>query len=50
VEFEVLGRLILAQVYRYTGTPADMGIARTKNLIKLAIHAAKRSQAQSGNG
>jgi hypothetical protein len=49
-DFEVLGRLIRAQVYRYTGIPVDVGIARTKNLIKLSTHTAKRWQAQSGNG
>ncbi len=37
-----------AQVYRSTGIPVGVGIAGTKTLSKLANHAAKKWQAQSG--
>jgi DNA polymerase V len=46
--FEALGRRIRAQVLRSTGIPVGVGIAGTKTLSKLANHAAKRWQNQSG--
>jgi DNA polymerase V len=45
---EALGRRIRAQVYKSTGIPVGVGIAGTKTLSKLANHAAKKWQAQSG--
>ncbi|MGO4802240.1 translesion error-prone DNA polymerase V subunit UmuC [Pseudomonas sp. W22_MBD1_FP4] len=45
---EALGRQIRAQVYQSTGIPVGVGIAGTKTLSKLANHAAKKWQAQSG--
>jgi DNA polymerase V len=45
---EALGRRIRAQVYKSTGIPVGVGIAGTKTLSKLANHAAKQWQAQSG--
>ncbi|QJI41119.1 translesion error-prone DNA polymerase V subunit UmuC [Pseudomonas sp. ADAK2] len=47
-DLEGLGRRIRAQVYRSTGIPVGVGIAGTKTLSKLANHAAKKWQAQSG--
>ena len=47
-DLERLGRLIRASVHRCTGIPVGVGIAGTKTLSKLANHAAKRWQAQSG--
>ncbi|WP_416427811.1 translesion error-prone DNA polymerase V subunit UmuC (plasmid) [Pseudomonas sp. App30] len=47
-DLEQLGRQIRAQVYRSTGIPVGVGIAGTKTLSKLANHAAKKWQAQSG--
>ena len=47
-DLETLGRRIRAQVYRSTGIPVGVGIAGTKTLSKLANHAAKKWQAQSG--
>lgn len=47
-DIESLGRRIRAQVYRSTGIPVGVGIAGTKTLSKLANHAAKKWQAQSG--
>jgi DNA polymerase V len=47
-DLEALGRRIRAQVYRSTGIPVGVGIAGTKTLSKLANHAAKKWQAQSG--
>ena len=47
-DLEALGRLIRVQVYRSTGIPVDVGIAGTKTLSKLANHAAKKWQVQSG--
>ena len=47
-DLEALGRRIRAQVYKSTGIPVGVGIAGTKTLSKLANHAAKQWQAQSG--
>lgn len=47
-DLEGLGRRIRTQVYRSTGIPVGVGIAGTKTLSKLANHAAKKWQAQSG--
>lgn len=47
-DLEALGRRIRAQVYQSTGIPVGVGIAGTKTLSKLANHAAKKWQAQSG--
>lgn len=43
-----LGRKIRAEVLRCTGIPTGVGIAGTKTLAKLANHAAKRWQKQTG--
>jgi DNA polymerase V len=43
-----LGRAIRYKVYRCTGIPIGVGIARTKTLAKLANHTAKRLQSQTG--
>jgi len=45
---ENLGREIRAQVLRATGIPTGVGIASTKTLAKLANHASKRWQRQTG--
>lgn len=45
---ELLGRQIRTKVQRYTGIPVGVGIAGTKTLAKLANHAAKRWQRQTG--
>lgn len=45
---ERLGRQIRSKVLRYTGIPVGVGIAGTKTLAKLANHAAKRWQRQTG--
>ncbi|MEH6498198.1 MAG: translesion error-prone DNA polymerase V subunit UmuC [Pseudoalteromonas distincta] len=45
---EALGRQIRAQVLQLTGIPTCVGIAPTKTLAKLANHAAKRWQKQTG--
>ena len=45
---EVLGRDVRAAVLRATGIPTGVGIASTKTLAKLANHAAKRWQRQTG--
>lgn len=45
---EALGREIRAQVLRSTGIPTGVGIAGTKTLAKLANHAAKKWQRQTG--
>lgn len=45
---EQLGRQIRAQVLQLTGIPTGVGIATTKTLAKLANHAAKRWQGQTG--
>lgn len=47
-DLERLGRVIRSSVYRHTGIPVGVGIAGTKTLSKLANHAAKKWQAQSG--
>lgn len=47
-DLEALGRRIRAQVYKSTGIPVGVGIAGTKTLSKLANHAAKKWQVQSG--
>jgi DNA polymerase V len=47
-DLEVLGRRIRARVYKNTGIPVGVGIAGTKTLSKLANHAAKKWQVQSG--
>lgn len=48
VDLERPGRQIRAAVHRSTGIPVGVGIAGTKTLSKLANHAAKKWQAQSG--
>jgi DNA polymerase V len=48
VPLETLGRQIRSKVQRYTGIPVGVGIAGTKTLAKLANHAAKRWQRQTG--
>lgn len=45
---EQLGRQIRAEVLQLTGIPTGVGIATTKTLAKLANHAAKRWQRQTG--
>ncbi len=45
---ERLGREIRARVLQYTGIPTGVGIAHSKTLSKLANHAAKRWQRQTG--
>ncbi|WP_298189547.1 Y-family DNA polymerase [uncultured Pseudomonas sp.] len=45
---EQLGRQIRAQVLQFTGIPTGLGIAPTKTLAKLANHAAKQWQRQTG--
>jgi len=45
---ETLGRRLRAEVLRCTGIPTGVGIANTKTLAKLANHAAKRWQRQTG--
>lgn len=45
---EQLGRDIRAQILLRTGIPTGVGIATTKTLAKLANHAAKRWQRQTG--
>lgn len=47
-QVEALGRTIRAQVLKLTGIPTGVGIASTKALAKLANHAAKRWQRQTG--
>lgn len=47
-QVEALGRTIRAQVLKLTGIPTGVGIAGTKTLAKLANHAAKRWQRQTG--
>ena len=48
VPLEQLGREIRSKVLRYTGIPVGVGIAGTKTLAKLANHASKRWQLQTG--
>lgn len=45
---EALGRQMRQRVLRWTGIPVGVGIAGTKTLAKLANHAAKRWQRQTG--
>ncbi|WP_263263018.1 translesion error-prone DNA polymerase V subunit UmuC [Pseudomonas sp. RIT-PI-S] len=45
---EQLGRQVRARVKQWTGIPVGVGIAGTKTLAKLANHAAKTWQAQTG--
>jgi len=45
---EALGRQMRATVLRCTGIPVGVGIASSKTLAKLANHAAKRWQRQTG--
>lgn len=45
---EVIGRRIRLDVQQKTGIPVGVGIAATKTLAKLANHAAKRWQKQTG--
>lgn len=47
-QVEALGRTLRAQVLKLTGIPTGVGIAGTKTLAKLANHAAKRWQRQTG--
>lgn len=42
------GRRIRANIFRCTGIPVGVGIAKTKTLAKLANHTAKRLQGQTG--
>ncbi|MGP3789403.1 Y-family DNA polymerase [Pseudomonas sp. B392_1p] len=45
---ETLGRTIRREVLQRTGIPVGVGISTTKTLAKLANHAAKRWQSQTG--
>ena len=47
-DLDALGRAIRSKVYRCTGIPIGVGIARTKTLAKLANHTAKRLQQHTG--
>lgn len=47
-DLESLGRKIRREVLQRTGIPVGIGIATTKTLAKLANHAAKRWQKQTG--
>ena len=47
-DLDALGRAIRSKVYRCTGIPVGVGIARTKTLAKLANHTAKRLQVHTG--
>jgi DNA polymerase V len=47
-DLDALGRAIRSKVYRCTGIPIGVGIARTKTLAKLANHTAKRLQTHTG--
>ncbi|QUN70688.1 DUF4113 domain-containing protein (plasmid) [Pseudomonas sp. JS425] len=47
-DLDALGRAIRHKVYRCTGIPIGVGIARTKTLAKLANHTAKRLQTHTG--
>ena len=47
-DLDALGRAIRSKVYRCTGIPIGVGIAKTKTLAKLANHTAKRLQAHTG--
>jgi DNA polymerase V len=47
-DLDALGRAIRSKVYRCTGIPIGVGIARTKTLAKLANHTAKRLQVHTG--
>jgi DNA polymerase V len=47
-DLDALGREIRSKVYRCTGIPIGVGIARTKTLAKLANHTAKRLQTHTG--
>lgn len=47
-DLERLGRRIRAEVYQRTGIPVGVGIASTKTLAKLANHASKKWQSNTG--
>ncbi|TBU98900.1 DNA polymerase V subunit UmuC [Stutzerimonas kirkiae] len=47
-DLERIGRQIRTRVLKYTGIPTGVGIAPTKTLAKLANHAAKKWQRQTG--
>jgi len=47
-DLERLGRRIRAEVYQRTGIPVGVGIASTKTLAKLANHASKKWQDNTG--
>lgn len=47
-DLTAFGRSIRAAIYKRTGIPVGIGIARTKTLAKLANHTAKRLQAKTG--
>jgi DNA polymerase V len=47
-DLDALGHAIRSKVYRCTGIPIGVGIARTKTLAKLANHTAKRLQVHTG--
>jgi DNA polymerase V len=47
-DLDTLGRAIRSKVYRCTGIPVGVRIARTKTLAKLANHTAKRLQTHTG--
>jgi DNA polymerase V len=47
-DLERLGREVRARVLKWTGIPTGVGIAGTKTLAKLANHAAKKWQRQTG--
>ncbi len=47
-DLTAFGRQIRATIYKRTGIPVGVGIARTKTLAKLANHTAKRLLAKTG--
>ncbi|WP_311969691.1 translesion error-prone DNA polymerase V subunit UmuC [Pseudomonas baltica] len=47
-DLTAFGRSIRATIYKRTGIPVGVGIARTKTLAKLANHTAKRLLAKTG--
>ncbi|MBF0330517.1 MAG: Y-family DNA polymerase [Candidatus Omnitrophica bacterium] len=47
-DHEAFGRQIRRTVLKHTGLPVSVGIARTKTLVKVANHAAKKDPRQQG--
>lgn len=47
-DLDAFGRRMRAKIFRCTGIPVGVGIAKTKTLAKLANHTAKRLQGQTG--